>query len=605
MKKIISNIFATLPMMLLLAGCSQTESISDVSSDVSSQCITATIQMPTTDLTRAAFSESYGSLDLQTNWENGDELQLIITQDDKTFEVGNIPITDINPNGKSATITFNIPQGVSLGKGYTLYAFSGIKGIVTYVDKWYPSCHMKLVRTELEKFKAPLFCQATVYEACPVLQFRHFETYELLHIKNASNSYIWFRHDGFRIDNPWYRGNSEMLLTNSWDPTNNLPNGWKGEAQSEVVEIPAKGEATIISAYLPSGYKMKDAYLQVSINGTSVTSTNKKSSDLTVEQGHAYHLYATWDGNKLSFDNGDAPLVKTISVAPSRLEFKTLAVDEGDSKPFTVSNTGTDVLTYKIAATDGDFSIEGSGKTVTLQPGATDTYTVIFKPTIEDHQYNQTVEITSDATNGTQYLTLVGSSEKKRIDHVVPPEIKEQMDPYITIYEGANPPNIEGIYLMSPDKLKYDATKQFDIGHVFNDMYIQFYNQDMINNTIDYREKNGNSEGSGSGCFISGEGDKFSVYFNVDEVSHYSKYDIYLKKAVIISGILTNNGIKDLEYAFVIVEKSDDPSHYLINPGDFRVVMDGDGMASFTSWSRSVRTRGSELHLPSIGERAR
>lgn len=594
-------------MMLLLAGCSQTESLSNAPADASPQSVTATVQMPATDMTRAVLSESNNSLNLQTRWQNGDELQLIITQDDKKYEVGSIPVTGITSNGKSATLTFNVPSGVNPGKGYTLYAFSGIKGYADYVDTWYPYCHTLLSRTEMSNFTVPLFCQVKVNNECPVLQFQHFETYELLHIKNTSKSYIWFRHEGFIADNPWYRGNTDVLLTNNWDPTK-LPNDWKGEAQSEVIEIPASGEVCIISSYLPSGYKMKDAYLQASINGTSVISTNKKSSDLTVERAHAYHMYATWNGNELTFDNGDVPEVPTqkiISVDPNRLEFDMLAVDQGASKTFKVSNTGTAPLTYKIAATSGDFSIAGSGKEVTLQPNSSDEYMVVFKPTIEDHQYSQTVEITSDASNGTQYLTLTGASEKKRIDHVIPPEYKDELDPYITIYEGANPPNIEGIYLMSPDELKYDATFQFEIGHVFSDMYLHFYNQDMINNTIDYQEKQSKSEGTGEGCFISGEDNKFTVYFNVDEVTHYSKYEIYVKKAVIISGILTDDGIKDLEYGFIFVEKSDDPDKYLINPGDFRIIKDGDGMGSKTTWPSSIRTKSYAPKLQSAGETAK
>ena len=256
-----------------------------------------------------------------------------------------------------------------------------------------------------------------------------------------------------------------------------------------------------------------------------------------------------------------------------------------------VSNTGTAPLTYTIAATTGDFSIEGSGEAVTLQPGASHVYSVVFKPSIEDHQFSEVVEITSDATNGTQYLALVGASEKKRIDHVIPPEYKDRMDPYITIYEGANPPNIEGIYLLSPNELTYDTTNQFEIGHVFSDMYFRFYNQDMVNNTLDYQEKQKSSEGSGTGCFISGEGNNFTVYFNVDVTSRYEKYDISLKEALVISGTKTDDGIKNLEYAFVIVDKSSDPEQYVIDPGDFRAFKDGDGLGVTTTWPTAIRTR--------------
>lgn len=602
MKKILSYIIGVLPMMLLLAGCTQADLVADTSSQSS---VTATVQMPASGVTRAGLYELSNSLDLLTGWQDDDELQLLISQGDQKFDLGRVPLTYISQDSKKATFSYNLPQGMDANQRYTLYVFSGTNGIVDQdmTLGWYAYCPTQLTRTELSQLKAPLFSQVEVTASCPLIQMQHFVSYELLHIKNTSSSDIIFRHDGFYVDIPWYRGSANVFFDSSWDPTK-LPSEWEDEAQSENVTIPAKDEATIISYYLPSGYKMKDATLKAIINGKSVISSNKKSSDVTVRQGQAYHLYATWDGSKLTFDNGDAPLVKTISVDPDRIEFGTLAVDQGDSQTFTVSNTGTAPLTYKIAATEGDFSIEGSGKSVTLQPGDENVYTVVFKPTIEDHQYNQTVEITSDASNGTQYLTLVGSSEKKRIDHVIPPEYKEPMEPYITIYEGANPPNIEGVFIMTPVRLFYDSTYDYDIGYEFSDMYFRFFNQDMINNTLDYQEKQGKSEGKGTGCFISGEGDKFTVYFDIDE-TYYGSHTIYLKRALIISGILTENGIKNCEYAFVVTDKSDDPDKELINPGDFRVVKDGDGLSKYTSWPNSVRTRGSATYLPSMIERAK
>lgn len=602
MKKILSYIIGVLPMMLLLAGCMQADLVADTSSQSS---VTATVQMPASGVTRAGLYELSNSLDLLTGWQDDDELQLLISQGDQKFDLGRVPLTYISQDSKKATFSYNLPQGMDANQRYTLYVFSGTNGIVDQdmTLGWYAYCPTQLTRTELSQLKAPLFSQVEVTASCPLIQMQHFVSYELLHIKNTSSSDIIFRHDGFYVDIPWYRGSANVFFDSSWDPTK-LPSEWEDEAQSENVTIPAKDEATIISYYLPSGYKMKDATLKAIINGKSVISSNKKSSDVTVRQGQAYHLYATWDGSKLTFDNGDAPLVKTISVDPDRIEFGTLAVDQGDSQTFTLSNTGTAPLTYMIAATDGDFSIEGSGKSVTLQPGDENVYTVVFKPTIEDHQYNQTVEITSDASNGTQYLTLVGSSEKKRIDHVIPPEYKEPMEPYITIYEGANPPNIEGVFIMSPVRLFYDSTYDYDIGYEFSDMYFRFFNQDMINNTLDYQEKQGKSEGKGTGCFISGEGDKFTVYFDIDE-TYYGSHTIYLKRALIISGILTENGIKNCEYAFVVTDKSDDPDKELINPGDFRVVKDGDGLSKYTSWPNSVRTRGSATYLPSMIERAK
>ena len=171
------------------------------------------------------------------------------------------------------------------------------------------------------------------------------------------------------------------------------------------------------------------------------------------------------------------------------------------------------------------------------------------------------------------------SFETKRINQVIPEDILDQMDDYIPIYEGGNPPNVEGQYLISPVAITYDGTNQYEIGDVFTDIYCQFLNQDMAHNTLDYNEKTGSSTSTGTGAFISGEGNRFSVFFNTEGVSVFSDYSINIKTALVISGIKTSEGIKDVYYAFVLVDKGDDPSHHIIDIGGFRVFKDSDGLS--------------------------
>jgi hypothetical protein len=199
------------------------------------------------------------------------------------------------------------------------------------------------------------------------------------------------------------------------------------------------------------------------------------------------------------------------------------------------------------------------------------------------------------------------------IKNVIPDEIVDQMDDYMPIHNGINPPVIEGQYVVSPNILVY-STHGFSPGDKFADYYVMFYNQDIINNTLDFRaaEKfdDGSSSGTGTGAFISGEGDDFSVFFNVDEETVYSDYTIYTKKAVIISGTMTDNGIKDLYHAFVMLEKSSDPKSHLVPVGTYRVFKDKDGLSAFTNFfstKASNRTRvlqNSPKKLPCISNSA-
>ena len=185
----------------------------------------------------------------------------------------------------------------------------------------------------------------------------------------------------------------------------------------------------------------------------------------------------------------------------------------------------------------------------------------------------------------------------ERISQVVPEDIRKKMDPYIPIYDGANPPNVEGVYVMDSPRIVYDATGNIDSEYDhFAPMYFKISNQDMTNNTLDFQERqisNGKviGEGEGNGAFISGEGNNFSVYFNTTDLSHTEDYDVTSKTALVISGTKASDGIQNLRYAFVVVEKGADPNNHLMNVGDFRVFRDNDELASTSDWKSRIRSR--------------
>ena len=187
------------------------------------------------------------------------------------------------------------------------------------------------------------------------------------------------------------------------------------------------------------------------------------------------------------------------------------------------------------------------------------------------------------------------TTAEKKIEHVVPIEILDPMKPYIPIYDGENPPDIQGTYLIDPMEIVYDKTGNYEPGYnKFSIVYFNISNQNFTTNTLDYQEKeigNGNmmSESEGKGAFISGEGNNFSVYFNTTGVTHLENYDVNTTDALVISGTKTSDGIRDLRYAFVIVKKSDDPENRIMNVGDFRVFKDGDNWAEATRWPSGTR----------------
>ena len=197
----------------------------------------------------------------------------------------------------------------------------------------------------------------------------------------------------------------------------------------------------------------------------------------------------------------------------------------------------------------------------------------------------------------------------KRFTQVVPDDIRKTMDPYITIYDGNNPPNIEGRYIMDPPEIVFDNTGSYKAGdYNFNSVYFRISNQNTVTNTLDYEEKEiGNgiviSQSYGKGAFISGEGNNFSVFFNTTGVTHIDGYSVNTTHALVLSGTKESKGISNLRYAFVIVDKDGDINDKLMDKGDFRVFKDRDGWSEFvvnwpTTRSSTIRENNDSIITP-------
>ena len=268
---------------------------------------------------------------------------------------------------------------------------------------------------------------------------------------------------------------------------------------------------------------------------------------------------------------------------------------QGNKIPATASGEGggsvvpapvikVDYYGYWVISYDGgitfDYIRDTSGNPVKAVSEGGDS---IFQDVYQDGDY-----IVFVLANGTTIRIRSCKCEAPAIEDVVPPEILDQMDPYMNIYRGSNPPNVEGTYLIDPFVTVYCQ----DYGHggyapgdQVNSIYIGFFNQDTQKLTLDFKSESvsNTSYEKGDGSFIAGDGSNFTVYFNtVGQTSNIST-----KTALVISGTKTSSGIRNLEYAFVMVEKGDDPNHKLMEEGVFRVFKDKDGLAANASHSFS------------------
>lgn len=253
-------------------------------------------------------------------------------------------------------------------------------------------------------------------------------------------------------------------------------------------------------------------------------------------------------------------------------------------------------------STDEDMSIKNYHPGTRMNGGHTFTFTSTLS--VENLKPNTTYYYMAYLYDGKHYCLSDTSSfttpDVSRIQHVVPDDLLNLMAPYIPIYDGANPPLIESLYKIHPMKLTYnsDPSSSYKPGKIVNDLFTNFYGQDMMTNTINYRGYSFDNKGDlfseelGPGAFISGEDNNFTVFFNTTGVHYYDDGVATSKKAIIISGTKMPSGIKDLYYAFVMIDK-DDPHNHLMKKDAFRVFIDGDGLADLLEENVSnSRSRG-------------
>ncbi|MBO4567119.1 MAG: hypothetical protein J5695_07820 [Bacteroidales bacterium] len=192
-----------------------------------------------------------------------------------------------------------------------------------------------------------------------------------------------------------------------------------------------------------------------------------------------------------------------------------------------------------------------------------------------------------------------------RIDNVVPEDIQAKMSDYIPLYTGVTPPVLDNTFLVHTMETVFcedyaNNTGGYAPGHVVNDCIIRFSNFDNKKNLVDFEETNakGTDYSEAKGAFVSGSGNYFTAYFNTVGVTQ----GINTREALVISGIMLDGGIKNLHYAFVMVEKGDDPNKTLMAEGVFRVFKDGDGFSEVTEWTYvdNSKPKGAvDLGLPS------
>ena len=280
--------------------------------------------------TRVSLQQS-ASLALISRWRAGDTFDAFVNND---LLKKNIRIGEISEDGSSCSFGI-VVSSIDYPGEPELFLASTTANPVEVNEKIY--CNASLVRSPLSSFNPPVYARAKLKDRKNIaVTFKHYLTYEIVHVRNVSGKDISFSLNGYAVQHTWYRSKGSVAEDESFlvdTPATEDP-----IQKSPAIRIPAGGTDIIISSYTPNGNTINNARMVAEIDGQDVHSANSKTSDVTLLPGHAYHLYVTWDGTKLYFTSEQVP-------APSEDEAVDLGLPSGIK--WASRNVGASAITDK------------------------------------------------------------------------------------------------------------------------------------------------------------------------------------------------------------------------------------------------------------------
>ena len=245
-------------------------------------------------------------------WDAASEetIHMVAIQKGRGYDCGDATVEEVSEDGRTATIRFFLHNAIVEQNTYTVFGFDKVMPVispsVTSDDNipltWRAELSRQAVGSaegNLSAFGLPLYFTYVSGAEAEQVECRHIGTYELLHVKNTTDKAVTFRHLGF--DNfdvcAWWHTDITCYEGRNY----NFVEMEAGDADSDAVTIPAGGTGTIVSRDIPNGRKIQEATLLANIDGQRVVSFNSLSSNLTLQIGHAYNMYITWDGVNLYF----------------------------------------------------------------------------------------------------------------------------------------------------------------------------------------------------------------------------------------------------------------------------------------------------------------
>ena len=259
--------------------------------------------------------EKDGSYNLLTKWQGHEYIQIFLKDGDTYNETERkVQVSKVTQDGTGATFSYRVPDEWGAIDSYDVKMFTSpcfpkmMDGKVYY--------NASIIREPISTFQVPVYSEGEINaEGKLNATFHHYYTYELLHISNTSDSDIEFSLHGFE-GTPWYKEKGSLCIDDGSFVVD-APSTKQPHRESNPITIKPGETQIIVSAYIPNGGTINDAKMVAKINGEITYSSNTKTSGIELKQGHAYHMYAGWNGEELKFwKDSEVPLdVRTVSAS--------------------------------------------------------------------------------------------------------------------------------------------------------------------------------------------------------------------------------------------------------------------------------------------------
>ena len=252
--------------------------------------------------TKVSLSPVESSLDLLARWESQDRISAFMSDGTEYQKFGMLLAENISADGKECEFTYHASSGIPMSSGETRLAFFSqvANPIPASGTVEYNAC---IRRLPIADFSAPVMYVGVYDKDNLCLYFRHYGTYEVLHITNDTNSQVTFSHRGFDADALWFYQEASLRLSDGSVHETSSRSMDRVENSPEMT-IPAHETGMVVSWYIPNGKTIDKARLRALVNGKEVLSSNTKSSTVSLQTGRAYHMSASWNGTELKFSGG-------------------------------------------------------------------------------------------------------------------------------------------------------------------------------------------------------------------------------------------------------------------------------------------------------------